>query len=108
MINMLKNKVDFTGVAVLLLAFFVAVGFKAPTMRQQPQWYGVEDTGSTPGNPQNQQIGEALDEEPTGDCNTFPGVICAIELDLDGGTPPSTVHEAQQMGVTTGNSRQRQ
>lgn len=106
MVKLFKNKVDFTGVAVLLMAFFVAVGFKAAESVQAAQWYQVNDTGTTPGNPEDQEIGNAIDA-PVDPCLESEGIICAIQLTLSGGASvPETVAEADTAsGVMVGPSR---
>lgn len=96
----LFKKLDITGVAVLLLAFFVAVGFTA-TSNMQPTWYEVTiaDEEEDHDDPNNQEIGDALTGNPTGSCNpAYTQTICAIQLTLGPGVDkPSTVQEAEDM-----------
>ena len=98
MVKVLKNKMDITGVAVFLMAFFVAVGFTTAKEMQQGGWYEVEDTGATPGNPENQEIGDYLPNGPQGDCEETSGLICAVELQIETGSSfPSNMHEADSL-----------
>lgn len=88
----LFKKLDIAGVAVMLLAFFVAVGFTAAKdMQQQDGWYEVEIEGPLP---ENQKIGIHLTNGPEGDCLEEEGTICAVQLTLSGGPFPTNMQEA--------------
>lgn len=98
----LFKKLDITGVAIMLLAFFVAVGFTAAE-EMQPTWYEVEITDlNNPDTPANQKIGEDLESGPEGDCDKGEEIICAVLLEVAPGTPfPSNMQEASSFpGVT--------
>ncbi|GGC22293.1 hypothetical protein GCM10011386_12770 [Parapedobacter defluvii] len=85
MIKLFKNKVDFTGVAVLLMAFFVAVGFKAAERYQGPDWYAVTVTDpSQPNSEAFQQIqGLYPGGTPTTPCDQpTADTVCAVQLTL--------------------------
>ncbi len=100
MVKLFKNKVDITGVAVLLMAFFVAVGFTVAKEMQTTDWYEVEiKDGGSPTDPNDQKIGEQYDGEPIGDCDPLNSqTICAIQLTLGTGVDkPDTVQEAENM-----------
>ena len=98
MVKLFKNKVDITGVAVLLMAFFVAVGFKAADSMETTKWYQVTlDDPSSPNDPENQEIGAELSGTPTTPCVSplTTDTICAIQLRLgDGINVPATVQDA--------------
>src|SRR5690606_27786113 len=96
----LFKKLDITGVAVLLLAFFVAVGFTAATEMRQAEWYEVEiiDENEDHDEPENQGIGALLPDGPEGDCEDGTENICAVELQLASGSPfPANMHEADSL-----------
>ncbi len=96
----LFKKLDVTGVAVLLLAFFVAVGFTATTEMRQAEWYEVTiiDDEEEHDNPENQGIEGALDEEPVFPCDEEDGTICAIQIDMKSHNEvPTTVAEADSL-----------
>ena len=99
MIKLFKNKVDITGVAVLLMAFFVAVGFTVAKEMQQGQWYQVEIDGN-PSDPNNQEItGDYPGGAPVFPCDEQdPATVCAIHFEIDDEAPfPSTVAEAEAL-----------
>jgi len=101
------KKFDIAGLAVMLLAFFVAVGFTASNMKLAPQWYEVEiiDQDENHDNPENQAIGNLIGPNPpTGECTlTEENILCAIQLTLDDVPAPSTIAAADTTdGVTMG------
>lgn len=103
----LFKKFDITGLAVMLLAFFVAVGFTAAEEVRQAEWYEVEiiDDEEDHESPENQSIGSLIGPNPpTGDCTlTEENILCAIQLTLDDVPAPSTVAAADTTdGVTMG------
>lgn len=76
------------------------------TNKVAAQWFEVEDTGSTPGNPDNQQIvGLYPGGAPGTECNRPNGNICAVEMNLDGAPVPSTIAEANDQGFNTDTRR---
>lgn len=93
----LFKKLDVTGVAVMLLAFFVAVGFKAVDDPNLSGWYEVEIEGDSE-TPADQKIGDPLSGGPVGDCNKLSGEICAVELNIaPGSSLPANMHEADTL-----------
>lgn len=93
----LFKKLDITGVAIMLLGFFAAVGFTAAEEVRQGTWYEVTISGTDPIPEKNQHIGAPLPGNPEGDCEEDDAdVICAIELTLgtSNPSPPATVQEA--------------
>ena len=95
MVKVLKNKMDITGAAVLLMAFFVAVGFTTAKEMQQTGWYEVEiKDGGSATNPSDQEIREHLPSGPEGDCLNEAGTICAVQLTVTSGSFPSNMKEA--------------
>lgn len=91
------KKFDIAGLAVMLLAFFVAVGFTASDMKLAPQWYEVEINGD-PTEPNDQEIGEQLGNPPAFPCSEPEGTIYAIQLDMKlHNTVPATVAEADSL-----------
>lgn len=105
--NIVK-KFDRVGLMVLLAAFFVAVGFTAAEkMENAPVWYEVEITDlNFPNLPENQKIiREYPGGEPEGDCDYQQGEMCAVELSSAPGVLPTTVFDANDIGITTGKSK---
>lgn len=109
--NIVK-KFDRVGMMVLLVAFFVAVGFKAAEkMENAPAWYEVEITpGTNPDLPENQNIiGEYPTEVPEGDCSlpaSSEAPMCAAQL--NGVLPnsfPITMKQAALDGAVTVDSK---
>ena len=102
MVKLFKNKVDFTGVAVLLMAFFVAVGFKAAESMQAPKWYQVTlDDPAFPNDSSNQKINASTPSgwTPTSPCTSSTATYaCGIQLTIGAGEDiPETVEEAEEM-----------
>lgn len=96
----LFKKLDIAGVAVMLLAFFVAVGFTAAESRQG-QWYEVEvineqDPHDTPSN--LRIVPNTGGWNPVSPCAESPNdVVCAIKLELGDVDFPSDYQELLDM-----------
>lgn len=88
------KKLDITGVAVMMLMFFVAVGFTPADNPNPSGWYEVINGEEE--NPSDQLIGDHLSAGPLGDCGEGSEIICAVQLTFtDEEAPkPSTVQDA--------------
>lgn len=104
----LFKKFDSIGLLAFAAAGIFAISWNTPEEKLAPAWYPVTVSGTDPVAEKNQYISSTPIEEPTGDCNTDPGTICAIQLDLNGAPVPATVFDAETSNLTTGQERQRQ
>jgi|SRR5690606_2161024 len=110
MTNMIKN-LSFGGMIAVVAMMMLTVSWTASENTVAPQWYAVSlfDETEDPNSPTNQKIDGPYGGTPSGSCNTSPGIMCAIQLDLDPNDPvPSSVHEADQQGLDISVTRQRQ
>lgn len=90
------------GLLAFAAAGIFAISWNAPVSKMAPQWYAVTPDASNPSDESLQAISSTpLPGNPTGDCKNPSGLICAVQLDLNGAPVPSTIAEADDEGFDT-------
>lgn len=112
MVKTFKN-LNKGGIVALAVAGFFAISWTHVEHKLAPQWYQVTESGSDPDPEKNQHIvglypGSTPGSTPGAECNTFPGEICAVQMDLQGAPIPATIAEANSLEIDTSVQRQKQ
>lgn len=110
--NIFKN-LNTGALTILVAVALITISWTESKISLAPQWYQVSVSGSDPDPEKNQHIlglfpGSTPGSTPGAECNTSPGEICAVEMDLQGAPIPATISDANALNIDTSVQRQKQ